>query len=137
MSREIIFRGRRTTNGRWITGGLFEFTSYRNDMLKTHKIIGDLDDYHKVDPETVGQSTGVDSIIEGLPGSRIFEGDVVKIYNEHFGCPIPDGFTGEVRFMEGSWLVDNKKAAHLLWDEMYSWEIVGNIHDNPELIKIS
>lgn len=84
--REIMFRGKRTDNGEWVYGYYAEFHN-RPKVNKPNSCqifvpdenayfcgssIGGL--WHIVDPETVGQFTGV----YDWNGTKIFEGDIVR-----------------------------------------------------------
>lgn len=84
--REILFRGKRIDNGEWVYGYYAEFHNRpKVNKPNTCQIfapdenaflcgssIGGM--WHIVDPETVGQFTGVYDYNE----KRIFEGDVVR-----------------------------------------------------------
>lgn len=115
--REILFRGKDDSNGKWIFGYLVDA-----------KHIGDWVTSNPVCPETVGQFTGVTD----KKGVKIFEGDIVNGYDA-------------VGFLKGSDVVS--------WDTIFSgwrfgkntlygskyiskYEVVGNIHDNPELLEV-
>lgn len=66
-------------------------------------------------------------------GVEIYEDDIVIVeiaidsYREYF--------TGQVKMNEGRWWVDNGRNAIPLWSEMREVAILGNIHENPELLK--
>lgn len=137
--REILFRGKRTKTGEWVYGLLWHY----ND--KAAAIYSDkLDRLCWVVPETVGQYTG----LTDKNGKRIFEGNII--------CYItPDGIkaTGVVRFGEygtggtigiGFYVewVDRDGAGWLrqdigFWAKYRDVEVIGNIHDNPELLEVS
>ncbi|APO61415.1 hypothetical protein AB623_12640 [Listeria monocytogenes] len=77
----------------------------------------------KVDPETVGQYTG----LKDKNGKKIFEGDVG--WDEHNEC------YGVVKFEEGKFLYVWENIAEDLWEVADDIEICGNIHENPELME--
>lgn len=65
----------------------------------------------------------------------IYEDDILIIANDEAYSPIPPDFKGVVKLIEGCWYVDSDKAAFLVWQEIAQWEVIGNIHQNPELLK--
>lgn len=138
--REILFRGKRIDNGEWIEG-YFVYCKSEYDYEKTAEIIPreadriyrgeyDLYDVREVDPDTVGQYTG----LTDKNGTRIFEGDIVKFGN----------IIGIINYNEGCYCVKTNKpdwrgrsnpAIDIVMNEYTNEvEIIGNIHDNPELI---
>lgn len=125
--REILFRGKQTPDGGWITGYL---------VSASH--IGDWVEANPVDPATVGQFTG----LTGKNGVKIFEGDIVAQNWYDYTEPSDDSF-GEVVFCEYdcsfSVLDKNKDGIVPLGRcHAYHWEaeVIGNIHDNPELLEV-
>lgn len=136
--REILFRGQAFGGREWIYG------HYRNGR-KLHIIYHDenSDNCYAVRPESVGQFTG----LTDKNGKKIFEGDVVKFTDSPFGYSC----TGIVCFNEGSFCIKyeywKKEEFHRIgktdkWQDMgasgivtYQYEILGNIHDNPELLE--
>lgn len=125
--RTIMFRGKRKYNGEWVEG------FYYNDLwgYNAHYIIYDGTDYEVI-PETVGQYTG----LTDKNGKRIFEGDVVKAYDETYD----NGFAevkGKVFFNCGSFDIDVEDVGYI---PLYSYgteniEVIGNVHDNGDLLK--
>lgn len=115
--REIKFRGKRLDNGEWVHGDLH----IRTPFPHIHSEI----DYSrvKIDPHTVGQFTG----LHDKNGKEIYEGDIVR-YDMGGECEVSycigGGFAG----------FDLSPAFH---DEhqLTDVEVIGNIHDNPELLK--
>ena len=57
--------------------------------------------------------------------NEIYEGDIIHQVVVLPGSPNID-FTGEVKFYDGSWWVDNGKEAILLFNEACENEIIGN-----------
>ena len=145
--REVIFRGKRTDNGKWECGDLLspnEFNAIPHIVyiayLNEYGDIGEIST--PVIPETVGQYTG----LTDKNGKKIFEGDIVRLTDEHneiewtavvvFGNP-----NGEYNWgwqLKAIGEFDGNKDI-LLWVDMEEsgayCEIIGNIHDNPELLE--
>ena len=123
--REILFRGKRLNNGKWVEG--YFFRQYGSNEI----ITADNELYYHVLPETVGQYTG----LKDKNGTRIFEGDILSA---HFDDAFPDEETrGWVCWHDYGWHI--RIGAHLDtlesdWVSHY-FEIIGNIHDNPELLE--
>ena len=125
--REIKFRGKRIDNGKWIYGSLIIEEDPIADALKYfikpfNFLTGKL-----VVPETVGQYT--DSNDKNK--KEIYEGDIIR-YNDKLTGVVVWKYTGFV--LE---LLNRKKSPILLWydvDTEDNIEVIGNIHENPELI---
>ena len=117
------YRGKRTKNGEWIEGYLV-YANY----------IGSWRECYRIDPETVGQFTG----LTDKNGKKIFEGDILKESDViHNGETQIIGHVFSVAMRKGCWCVLSKNYFDG-WDFLNSHtklcEIIGNIHDNPELL---
>lgn len=133
--REILFRGKRMDNGEWVEGWYEPPVEWDGKKFGTTICYiceeGYLEDA-EVDPSTVGQYTG----LTDKNGKRIFEGDIVRFKwdAECECCHFIEFVDGEfcatpVLPLEGTWSIrirnENKKFV-----------VVGNIHDNPELLEV-
>ena len=139
--REILFRGKRTDNGAWVEGAfcLKDCDDPFGDMVDRPSIIKydpPCDGFwFRVDPETVGQFTG----LTDKNGKKIFEGDILKesdvIYNGEIQI---NGHIFTVAMRKGCWCVLST-CYFDEWDFLCSnanrCEVIGNIHDNPELLE--
>ena len=124
--REVIFRGKRTDNGKWVKGYLYithigahEIGSYDAE-INIERFTFD------VIPETVGQYTG----LTDKNGVRIFEGDIVSLVKH-------DGLIYKVVYVPCRYELVNSKGVNCFVLDIYkseNIEVIGNIHDNPELL---
>lgn len=125
--REILFRGKRIDNGEWLCGNL---TVWSDGSASLDKEPTEASPLYAVDPETVGQYTGLTA-----NGKKIFEGDIIK------SCENDD-----VYFVK--YCADDNYPAFDVVPEINiecnglshlhiveGIEVIGNIHDNPELLK--
>ena len=125
--REVIFRGKRTDNGEWVKGYLYithigahEIGSYDAE-INIERFTFD------VIPETVGQFTG----LTDKNGVRIFEGDIVSLVKH-------DSLIYKVVYVPCRYELVNSKGVNCFVLDIYkseNIEVIGNIHDNPELLQ--
>ena len=125
MMHEILFRGKRLDSGEWVYGYYVETLRYNMHWIWDGK------EYIKINPATVGQYTG----LKDKNGKRIFEGDVVEGLFL-FGAAIK----AFVAFQNGAFGLKWQRGAVTEFSAFTSicnveYEVIGNIHDNPELLK--
>lgn len=135
--REILFRGKQEFN-EWSEGSLIIWED-GSCAIEPGSLTEPMT---SVDPETVGQFTG----LTDKNGKKIFEGDVLPIEDEIVAVVIfKDGcFRMEEYGLCGAWTESGFDECGGGWGiiecEPIDWytvgdmEIIGNIHDNPELI---
>ena len=134
--RKILFRGRCVGEDHiyeWVDG---YYVCLRDSYKKreTHRIYtgyaesdcGDFyGDWYEVDPKTVGQFTG----LYDKNGERIFEGDILKFSSI---SQYPVFWDSDYQAFGSRYYKD---FDYLTSYDMRKIEVVGNIHDNPELME--
>ena len=125
MKREISFRGKSKSTGEWVFGNLFDKdTKGRTHIGTTVRMCFD------IDPETVGQFTGMTD----KNGTKIFEGDIVN-HTRRTSNGI-ESTNAEVYFDTEMLEFGLKELNELFHVQFYDeFEVIGSIHDNPELLK--
>ena len=120
--REILFRGRSMAQGSdWLYGDVL---IYENSAQIWETIDGRKHN-SVVSIKTVGQFTGV----YDKNGKRIFEGDIVAYRGDEYGAIVYDKESARFCVQFDTWSTD---FDHLYGKEL---EVIGNIHDNPELLE--
>ena len=137
--REILFRGKRTdaTVPPWVYGGIADISGQGADRREQAYIIQGYVDHGyigfawEVWPETVGQFTGR----RDKNGQKVFEGDILSLFGGKDRGVVLWSDHDQCYFIS-----PNGKEQFSMWDfcglgrpEYY--EIIGNIHDNPDLLK--
>ena len=135
--REIMFRGK-MDDGEWVYGSFcmdareqFNGLCGVDGFIRLYdKAKGKMQTY-EVDRETVGQYTGLND----KNGKRIFEGDVVLGLHHH-----ELAVKGIVTFRDGAFGLRWNRGKVREFSAFtsicnVSYEVIGNIHENPELLK--
>ena len=128
--REILFRGKFSDNGNWIEGSLIVGRDLESGQLEY--FIAPLSAFYtevkKVVPESVSEFTG----LTDKNGKKIFEGDIVK-YGDSINKVVFEQRNGTAYF---GVVMDDTETWHFCHlTNAVGMEIIGNIHDNPELLK--
>lgn len=137
--REILFRGKRADNGEWVEGFPFVRRNTNGEVIdcfiiqEAYEQVTNGQRYvrsnlksecFRVIPKTIRQFTG----LTDKNGKKIFEDDIVKYDG--------DG-NYSIGYVDGVYrLFDEKGYYSVSVHNNYSYlEVIGNIHDNPELLK--
>lgn len=158
--REILFRGKVEDWDNWVEGYYVHIPigikGEEKHLIQAMQD-GRMGILYDVIPETVGQYTG----LKDKNGRRIFEGDIIKYadaydYNcyleslerpeDYEGCNYSDIFTtdevvygiaiGYPAFDLNKHDFDCNGLSELIESMQYHYEVIGNIHDNPELLEV-
>ena len=136
--REILFRGKTRKNGQkvyigtgekvpghWVYGGIFPGTGDYSIIYggETEKDL----EKHVVYSETVGQYTG----LKDKNGKKVFEGDIVRKTNKGRH---PEIFIANIRTCFYT-IEEVYYSPFEHFTESCEYEIIGNMHDNPELLE--
>ena len=127
--REILFKAKRLGNGEWVEGLL-------TVMWRQYHVINPNDENtaYPIDEKTICQYTG----LTDKNGKKIFEGDVCSFADFHSGSDVETYCEG-VWSYEGCQLFISDRLSceteDLICEGKFDGIIIGNIHDNPELLE--
>ena len=129
--REILFRGKRVDNGEWVEGNFIKdnwgdtYGELIYGILQDREAPAGLAGWipKRVLPETVGEYTG----LTDKNGKKIFEGDIIRSNSER----------GYIEYYPNDCAFDVVDDHGFYWliSEMSNIEVIGNIHDNHELLE--
>ena len=131
--RTVKFRGKSCLSNKWLYGDLMTYKSGETAIANFTNFGYECSEMfcrENVDPATVGQFTG----LTDRKGHSIHEGDIVKMLHFH-------GHYGVVQWNDEGYFFINRdypKTKELdyppLGDNSNCIEVIGNIHDNPDLL---
>ena len=125
MGREILFRGRSMAQGSdWLYGDVL---IYENSAQIWETIDGRK--YNSiVSKKTVGQFTG----LMDMNGKKIFEGDIMPVWENGEKYLYKVVYCGDCFMLA---MLDSEQGSYPLSIKHNISEVIGNIHDNPELLE--
>ena len=152
MNREILFRGKRIDTGEWVEGAYFPAKD--GALICTNIAAGTPVDETamciawSVDPDTVGQYTG----LTDKNGKKIFEGDILRepakidwekknfvgfevFWHDNDSCDRHIGWQMNRLHFYGSLSGADIYPISFRPEWTSRMEVIGNIHDNPELLE--
>lgn len=157
--REILFRGKRVFSQKFVEGSLIRYGEYCC-ILPQEGVLHPMDEPYldpeygtfdgkadPVDPETVGQFTG----LKDKNGKRIFEGDLLRLppkdeweksnfaafevfWHDNDACDQHIGWQIDLLHFQGALCGLDYYPIRFIPKWANRMEIIGNIYDNPELI---
>lgn len=138
LSERYLCRGKRVDNNEWIEG----YYVHYDDIIDNHnddcdyiieKHNGGNFVFHEVVPETVGEFMG----LTDRNGKKVFKGDIV----DYKGMPKTYMIDFHEDFLHCSLFYYDKELKNIYYSGIVhkndgkSIEVIGNIHDNPELLQ--
>lgn len=139
--REILFRGKTTNENEWIYGDIFHSGAYP-EITRIHDYINRVN--YAINPETIGEFIG----LTDMNGAKIFEGDILASDKYPYTSDNNQNYFAEVvRFdncpafglytfkAPGSAVRGVAEGSEFIEDDLSDMEVIGNIYDNPELLR--
>lgn len=144
--RQIKFRGKSIETGQWVYGSLLQMQS--GSSILVEDIDAKLYDEYKVIPDTVGQFTG----LYDKDGREIYEGDILRFptkdkweeknfvsfevfFHDNDCCERHIGWQMNRIHFQGN-ICGTGRDPQFKPSTTAQMVVIGNIHDNPELLKM-
>ena len=126
--REILFRGKHSPKSMWDYGDLY--IDHDKVYISMRETMHGVRVHGEVIPETVGQFTG----LTDKNGKKIFEGDILSTHFD-FNYPEVESRT-VVEWGNFRWVTHQPgyEPDDITDFDKGLWTVIGNVHDNPELI---
>lgn len=121
--REYLFRGKREDNGEWVYGYFEKYNGRTYINLQTERLNTGgypIREFVEVIPETIGQYTE----LVDKNGNKVFGGDIVRFSTAH---------AREIKYIDGCF---GFEGSSIPIKYVNKFEVIGNIHDNPELLEV-
>lgn len=147
MSREILFRGKRTDNGEWMEGyyRCIPCMGIRGHYIMPINPKNRLEQYD-INPNTLCQYTG----LTDKNSKKIWENDIVKYQFDNDDCSFPNKHTEKIigriffsDFRASFSVTAGRKGSSSINNDLFRYvrngnrvEVIGNIFDNPELLEV-
>ena len=127
--REILFRGWNKKNKRWLYG--YYLVNRGEHFISPDEFVNPLASYedYVVEADTVGQYTG----LKDAKGVKIFEGDIIESNDSRYVIQYDEEEAKVVAAHEKLSLLT--RGFNQQWINKWKKVIIGNIHENSELIK--
>lgn len=123
--REILFRGKRESNGEWVEGYLYPSTGRDKGKWLITVVSLDLNtsNTYAIIPDTVGEFTG----LFDRYGNGIFEGDIIEYFGEQYQVIWKND--------EATFSIALGNNEYCYFDDLDSnlSAVIGNVYDNPEM----
>lgn len=141
MKRTIKFRALRADNGKWVYGDLEHNPGNKITRIHTYYPDGTYCDQHIVISDSVCQFTG----LHDIKGTEIYEGDILDSKTSDL---VPNGYSFICKWIDSGFALIYQGRTYGV-KEQNNWMnkyplcqrnvedliIMGNIYDNPELLK--